>query len=131
MSRMIQFTGFVLIAVWTIGCDGGSNKVATATVKGSVTLDGKELAEGEIHFEVIGAGATPTILAIKNGEFSGEASVGKNKVSVYSYRPGPPSTTDLPDQVNFIPARYNFSSTLEANLTKEGPNDLKFAVTSK
>jgi len=133
MSRMIKFTGFVLIALWTIGCDGGANKVAKVPVKGSVTLDGKALPEGEITFEGA-AGSAPTILEIKNGEYSGEVGVGKYRVSIQSFRAGPPLSTEPggpPTKVNFIPERYNGHTTLEANVTKEGPNDLKFAVTSR
>src|ERR1022692_2749757 len=46
----------------------------TAKVTGKVTLDGKAMAEGEVHFSVMGQ--PPKICPIKDGAFSGEVFVG-------------------------------------------------------
>jgi len=77
------------------------------------------------------------VLEIKDGNFSGEAPVGKNKVGVYIY-----SEVARPEKEkekyggekskkNTLPAKYwGADTTLSADVTASGPNEFKFAVTS-
>ena len=116
-----------------LGCGGSSaSKVKMIPVKGTIKLDGKEMAEGEVHFLV--TGQAPSILPVKNGAYVGTAVVGKNTVQVFSYKAGPPMSTDpskTPTKVNFIPDRFNNTSKLSADVAEGGANDFPFEVTSR
>jgi hypothetical protein len=93
-------------------------------VSGKVTLDGKEMADGEARFNL--AGQAPKIFPIKAGAFSGEAFIGKNRVEVVLEKDGPPASTDAkkPIKINTIAPK-----DLEAEVTKDGANTFTFAVT--
>jgi hypothetical protein len=97
----------------------------TAKITGKVTLDGKPMAEGEVQFSV--GGQPVKICPIKDGAFSGDAFVGKNRVQVQLLKDGPPSTTDAkkPMKINAVT-----HADLEAEVTKDGPNAFTFEVTS-
>src|SRR5262245_53602644 len=69
LRRGLLFAGVMLCA----GCSSG---VPMATVKGTVTLDGKPLAKGTIRFE--SAGQRPATGQIVNG----------NIVELTTYKPG-------------------------------------------
>ena len=134
MSRKVWLILFGLVILGTSGCSGSSKKgpPPKSAVKGTVTLDGKPVPEGEILFSV--SGEVPVPLPIKDGSFSGEATVGKNAVSVSVYKAGKPTSTDpkTPTKINIIPAKYNGpNTTLSADVAEGGANDFKFAVTSK
>lgn len=131
MMRLLSFFSFTVIGL-TLGCGGGSNArmpLEEALVKGSVTLKGKALAEGEIYFVV--SGYAPNIIPIENGEYSGKAKVGSNGVEIRSWKAGPPLSTDptkQPTKVNAIPSAYNDSSKLTAVIESKGENNFKFSI---
>lgn len=87
-------------------------------VSGTVKFDGKEVAEGEIVFQ----SDNPSIGAeggtIKNGKYTLKAREGKNKVEIRATQVVPgkkgPMGEDWVEQ--FIPAQYNDSSTLSAEV---------------
>ena len=113
-----------------MGCGGGSNSripLEETPVKGSVTVKGKALAEGEIYFVV--SGYAPNVIPIANGEYAGKAKVGSNRIEIRSWKEGPPLSTDptkQPTKVNTIPSAYNDSSKLTAEVQSKGENDFKF-----
>lgn len=100
-----------------------------------MTLDGKPLAEGEIQFKTVATGALDSI-AIQNGAFSGTAEAGSKRVEIYAYKMVTPTGTTPgmavePVKTNYLPARYNTSSTLTAEIKESGADALKFDVTSR
>jgi hypothetical protein len=119
------FCLFVVIAVIS-GC-AAQNAPPPPTVKvsGKVTLDGKEMADGEARFSF--PGQAPRIFPIKAGAFSGEAFVGKNRVAVVLEKDGPPASTDAkkPIKINTIAPK-----DLEAEVTNDGANTFTFEVNS-
>jgi len=124
--------GFAFLA--TFGCGGGAPTTTgkLTAVKGTVNLDNKPMAEGEIMFVL--AGQAPTILAVKDGAYAGEAYVGNNKVEIRSYKVGPAMTTDpskTPTKMNMIPDRYNSKTTYTSEVAASGANEFKFDVASK
>lgn len=134
MCRFAGFLGLSFALFFAVGCGGGSGVEAppTSKVKGVVTLDGNPLAEGEITFEIVGKSLST--LEIKDGAFSGDAPQGKNTVAIRAYKAGPPLDTEPsgpPTKNNFIPARFNDETTLSAEVSASGSEDLKFAVTSR
>ncbi len=116
-----------------IGCRPASPTKTTCPVRGTVTLDGKPLTQGEIYFKTDATGELD-VFPIQQGRFAGQAAKGRRRVEIFAYRetqvvpmPGmAPETT----RENYLPTQYNFNSSLTANLLADGPNELNFAVTS-
>lgn len=129
MMRLLSFFSFMVIGL-TLGCGGDSNAripLEETPVKGFVTVKGKALAEGEIYFVV--SGYAPNIIPIENGEYSGKAKTGSNRVEIRSWKAGPPLSTDptkQPSKLNTIPSAYNDASKLTANVVSKGENEFKF-----
>ena len=128
MMRILSLFSFLVIGL-TLGC-GGSNSRTTleeTPVKGSVTVNGKALAVGEIYFIV--SGYAPNVIPIANGEYAGKAKVGNNRIEIRSWKEGPPLSTDTtkqPTKVNTISNAYNDASKLTAEVQLKGENDFKF-----
>lgn len=122
-----------VVIISTLGCGPSVPVVKTSTVKGQVKLDGKPMATGDILFLV--TGQTPQILTVKDGVYSGEATVGKARVEVRSYKDAEPvmmggQVVNAGSKENFLPAKFNTQTTLSADITAAGPNEFSFDVTS-
>lgn len=122
------------LALFLSGCagDGGQNAAPPlAKVKGTVTLDGKPMAGGEVRFNL--AGQVPKILPVKDGTFAGEVFSGKNRVDVVWEKPGQPNPMK-PDEripVNVVSDKYSGINTpFNPDIPPSGSNDLKFEVKS-
>jgi len=120
---------------------GGCSSDKLAPVSGTVTMDGKPLANANVNFQPIGSdkevgpgsyGKTDanghySLRLIATKERTG-AVVGKHKVSI---------TLELKDQSDVsrekqpIPARYNAKSTLEIDVPSGGKDDANFSLDSK
>src|SRR5262249_28505931 len=82
MSRNVRLACARALIVLAAGCSGPADPAAAkVAVKGTVTLNGKPMPEGEISFD-LGRGQPPVVLPIKDGSFSGEVFGGKNRVEV-------------------------------------------------
>src|SRR6516225_9663542 len=66
------------------GC--GPSGPRRVPVSGTVTLEGQPLRQGEIYFKTPGAGTPPEILAVVDGKFAGEVTVGKKRVEVWAVK---------------------------------------------
>src|SRR4051812_32024823 len=67
-----------LILATVVGC--GTETPKYANVKGKVTFNGKPIDKGRIVFSM--EGYAPSTMEIMDGEFNGQAMIGKNKVSI-------------------------------------------------
>ena len=128
MMRLLSLFSFLVIGL-TLGCGGSNSRISIeeTPVKGSVMVNGKALAEGEIYFIV--SGYAPNIIPIANGEYAGKAKVGNNRIEIRSWKEGPPLSTDTtkqPTKVNTISNAYNDASKLTAEVQLKGENDFKF-----
>src|SRR5437588_151090 len=128
--------GSVLL-VSTLGCGGGS-----ASVQGSITLDGQPLDGGRVFFLPEGdPKGRPTVeVKIQGGKYCLPAKLGlkpgKHRVEIVWHQPPPGKehlqpgdpgfTTD--NWVQTVPAAYNRDTTLFEDV-KAGPNELDFALT--
>src|SRR5262245_29650881 len=104
MHRAIATVCFALVLLCGSGCNSAPSGPPLAKVKGTVYLDNKPLAKGEVILSV--PGMPPKVLEVANGTFSGQAHEGKNRVEVKAYKVGPPLSTDPggpPTKVNVIP----------------------------
>lgn len=131
--RSWMLMGVVLL----LGCNGGREEAPTHPVRGTVTLDGRPLPEGEIYFITTSSGEID-ILPIKDGEFEGEAKAGNRRVEVHAYRierpPAPPDMPGLelePQRVEILPPHCHRDSTLTAEITPDGPNEFNYELTSE
>ena len=128
MMRILSLFSFLVIGL-TLGCGGSNSRISIeeTPVKGSVTVNGKALAVGEIYFIV--SGYAPNVIPIANGEYAGKAKVGNNRIEIRSWKEGPPLSTDTtkqPTKVNTISNAYNDASKLTAEVQLKGENDFKF-----
>ena len=128
MMRLLSLFSFLVIGL-TLGCGGSNSRISIeeTPVKGSVTVNGKALAVGEIYFIV--SGYAPNVIPIANGEYAGKAKVGNNRIEIRSWKAGPPLSTDTtkqPTKVNTISNAYNDASKLTAEVQLKGENDFKF-----
>ena len=131
-----RLTGAILIlALFALnGC--GPDVETEYPVKGTVTLDGAPLADGEVYFrdEAAAKGST---MKVQNGQFEGKSEAGTYTVQVVSLREEAAKADatgyvpDGPIKVNIIPAQYNTNSKMTAEVKTSGPNEYKFEVTSK
>jgi len=121
-------------AVLAFGCSAKTGP-KTATVKGKVTLDGAPLPAGKIIFDE-GPSVPAADLEIKDGQYSGQATVGKKtvRISVPKFVPPPKGMSggayEKGMEQESLPARYNSAST-DVREVKEGANDFDFDVKSR
>jgi len=102
-----------------------------AQVRGTVTVDKQPLADGQIFFQI--QGKAPVVLPIKDGAFEGKVEPGERKVEIMAYKEAASVPMEgvkfEPSKVNYLPERYNTSTTLKATVTEAGPNEFKFDLT--
>jgi hypothetical protein len=129
-----------------VGCSDSTKTGDTLprkAVTGSVTLDGQPLAQGKIQFDPLAGqqGSSGVAAAdIKDGKYSIDRALGpvpgKYKVSISSQ----PSIKIGPDELpggrpkldpEKVPAQYNTSSTLTAEIAGEPEAKLDFELKSK
>ena len=115
-----------------IGCSS-QPALPTATVRGTVTLDGQPLKEGVIVFTK--EGEVPRELPIVAGRYEGTVYVGQNHIQFAAYRekrqrfatgPG----VEEASRENIIPSKYNQESTLTREVQR-GENQFDFQLESK
>jgi hypothetical protein len=116
---------------------GGCGQPPRAKVHGTVTLDGKPIKDGSIEFFPVDGNGQTAGVAIRDGTYSVDASVGEMKVSIRAVEViGQRKAYDTPDSPmiedvrNTIPARYNTQSELKKTLAA-GDNEVNFELTTK
>jgi len=115
-----------------LGCGDSSKARKTleeVAVKGAITIKDKPLADGEICFIV--SGYAPTIIPVRNGEYTGTAKVGANRVEIRSWKDGPPLSTgpiSIPTKINTIPQEFNDGSKLTAEVASKAENTFSFKI---
>jgi len=117
----------------SIGCGPPEVKPPpSAQVKGTITLNGSPLPTGEVVFSIVGQ--PPKTLTVTNGAYAGEATVGKNKVEVHSYKESAPTSglsTDTVSKEDIVADQFGYQSTLTADVQGGGANEFNFDVKSK
>jgi len=102
------------IALLVAGC---SSK-GLITVKGFVRCDGKPMASGGISFHPADGSSSPQGSRIVAGRFRVRIPRGRYRVQIVATRQqqgGVELTPGMPRQEQYIPARYNAASVLEAD----------------
>jgi len=129
---LIRFGLLLTVIALLAGCKGSGPKIVP--VQGKVALDGAPMPSGQVVLE--GAdGSAPVTLEVKDGAFTGKASVGKKTVRISSFKKGGQKATGPGggEEVltNIIPAKYNTESTQTVEVQENAPNNYDFKVTSK
>lgn len=131
MIRPLSLFSMLMIGA-ILGCGDSSKARKTleeVAVKGAVTIKDKPVTDGEIYFIV--SGYAPTIIPVRNGEYTGTAKVGSNRVEIRSWKDGPPLSTDptnKPTKINTIPQEFNDASKLTAEVASKAENTFSFKI---
>jgi hypothetical protein len=152
MNRLVSF-GLVLGLAALAGCEGGGP--ALGTVTGTVSMDGKPLANTAVTFIPQGGGGTASGITDASGKYELNyldrkgALIGKHKVALTTVQqPSESNMANIPsDSPEYakqaaagaseynkvftepIPAKYNKQTTLEEEV-KAGSNEINFELTS-
>ena len=125
-----EFLWLMLACLTVAGCGGPAGVVST----GTVTLDGKPVANGAIVFKPVEPGVSAEGSMIQAGKFRVVGKAGKRRVEISASAP-PPGTPDPPTGpvqfVEIVPDRYNTKTTLEVEVKESGPNAFTFDLESQ
>jgi hypothetical protein len=128
----------VLASLLSAGCGGATEGPALYPVTGTVTLNGEPIEEGRIQFREQEGDRRAFSGQIVDGEYSLEAEPGSMDVQIYASRivPGKFDTSnpdDDPQPVGemYIPEKYNSRTTLTAEVSASGDNNIPFELTSE
>jgi hypothetical protein len=132
--------GFLMLCLFglVLGCGGGPTAAKLAEVSGTVKVDGQPIPEGSITFHGDTPGSQPFSMDIKNGSYSGKATLGikrvqfaslKEVVQKFTAKDGP--GYDTADKVqNVLPSKFTTESKEVAEV-KEGANKIDFDLKTK
>lgn len=126
----------ILLLLWATACAcpgcGGRPAPVLAPVSGTVTVDGKPLAEGFMYFKTIATGILERV-EIRAGQFEGKAQIGNRRVEIIANRPKrvviDGKEVEVPE--NYIDPAFNTESTLAVEVVPERQNQFTFAVKSR
>ena len=124
----------VLVACLTcclLGC-GRPSGPATHAVSGTVSLDGKPLATGDVIFYAKTENIPAVMGKLVEGHYAFRAAAGQHSVSIQSVGGKPRAVTAGMPPVSkpIVPARYNQATTLTADVIATGTNRFDFDLTS-
>ena len=119
------------LACCLVGC-GRTTGPATHAVSGTVTLDGKPLATGDVIFYPETKNMPAVMGKLKEGHYAFRIAAGPQRVSIQSVgdKPRDVAAGIPPVSKPLVPARYNQSTTLTADVTATGTNRFDFDLTS-
>jgi hypothetical protein len=132
-----------LVAVVFAGCSSAGDNLPRQAVSGRVTLDGKPLERGTISFQPESGLPTAAAVGITAGSYSMARAQGlvpgTYRVLISSTPPAavtidpttgmpPPPGKPTPPPKELLPAKYNASSTLSAEVKEAAANRFDFAL---
>ncbi|WP_146119377.1 hypothetical protein [Blastopirellula marina] len=125
------------LAIVSVGC--GPTGPQRYPVSGTVTFDGTPVEEGEVIFYSTEPGGHPDAGHIADGKFAFDSLPGLKRVEITATREGSPLKMKtgiepgemVPKVEQYLPARFNRETELEATVDPSGSNDFKFALDSK
>jgi hypothetical protein len=126
-------TGLTLIfAVCVTGCGEVASGPKTATVSGTVTLDGEPLESGSISFAPVDGIGPSAGEKITDGTYTANVPLGEKRVLITSPKvvgqrktyEGVADSPTVPIYKELVPARYNAQSELKTTITSgKNPGD--------
>jgi hypothetical protein len=119
------------------GC-GRRSALDVQPVSGTVKVDGAVLEDGWITLRALSGDARGFSGRIERGKYRLDAFPGRASVTITASRDVPgkmesggPGTPEVPVREQFIPARYNDSTELEAEIPPDGISGLDFDLSTK
>jgi hypothetical protein len=119
------------------GCGRSSSGLDVHPVAGRVMLDGQPVETGLITFNGVSGDPRGFAGRIERGAYKVETFAGQMKVSITAQREVPgrfiqaaPDQPKEPVREQYIPARYNEATELEAEVPRGGIRDLNFDLES-
>ncbi len=110
---MTRLSALILVIALLSGCGPGKPTYPSARLEGSVTLDGKPIAQGNLQFmpQDVSQAAPPTAAAIVDGHYVAEAVPrGKLRVLLSATKETGKMVTEYstprPEVINLIPDKY-------------------------
>jgi hypothetical protein len=128
-TRALWLISLVLLAP---GCAGGP---VLYPVEGVVTIDGHDIADGDIIFESLDPHVPSAAGKIKDGKFLFKTQAGPKRVRIYATRAIPGTEgkglmgTSLLETV--VPPEFNLNSELSADVMPEGSKQFDFHLKKK
>lgn len=119
------------LACCLLGC-GRTTGPTTHAVSGTVTLDGKPLATGDVIFYPETENKPAVMGKLKEGHYAFRIAAGRHRVSIQSVG-GEPRVlaAGMPPVFKpLVPARYNQATKLTADVTAAATNRFDFDLTS-
>lgn len=133
-GRTAAVAGIAIVAVLAAGCGSRGRRLDLLPVSGTVTLDGKPLADGRIELRMLEGDHRGFGGPIREGRYRIETLVGKYSVAITAWRdtgkidrmsnPG----YESPIREMYIPARYNDRSDLTAEVLRDQKNVIDFSL---
>lgn len=137
VTCLLRYHCLAVVLASILGCSSGENY---QPMTGNVTVDGQPLEKGVITFYPNGPGTTVGGEIIE-GQFKlaqeQGATPGKYRVEIVAYRASGKSefdvdlNTQVPIEIQILPARYNVKSQLEVEVADGGSNEFEFALEGK
>jgi hypothetical protein len=127
MRTLLCMSAIALVA----GC---SSEPPSYRVTGAVTLDGKSVPDGDIHFRSTDGRWGAEVGKIQDGRYTLMAKAGSKRVEISASRiipGGARGAGNEPVPEEYIPEEYNVSSRLQAEVTVAGPNTFDFDLRSR
>ncbi len=127
-ARLVRI---LLVILFVAGC---STSDTHGTIEGSVTLDGRPLAEGVVRFVPANGDSQTASAAILNGKYTANVPLGKNRIEFSAPKVIGKrkmyETADSPEVdvvTELLPERYNVQSELQMDVqpgTTQHKNEL-------
>jgi hypothetical protein len=135
-ARLMAVIGCGVVILAGAGC-GRPSGLDVRPVSGTVKVDGSLLEDGWITFSALSGDTRGFAGRIDRGRYRIEAFPGRARVAITAQRDVPgkmssggPGTPEVPVREQFIPARYNDSTELEADIPPAGIRGLDFELTT-
>jgi len=135
--QLQALVSWVLVMVLMAGCSGRRSDLAD--VSGLVTLDGEPLPMATVVFQPDSAGPASYGLTDQQGRYTAMYDVGISgavvgmhtvKISTFQEK-DPDAEPPIAAAPEILPARYNKTSELRAEVTDSGVNEINFPLESK
>lgn len=136
--KLLSVSAAAAALLLVCGCGGPAGDAPeTHAVSGTATFDGEPVPEASLVFEDPDGKDRSFGAIVSDGAWSTEMTAGPKRVRITATRtvpgktePGPSGEEAVPATEQYLPPKYNTETTLEIEVTPDGPNEFPFDLTS-